>query len=411
MADPTLRPNNVAVLVRLMANDTDLAAPNPVTDAIPVEIDSLTRNSPWTTEQSNEATGTYVGGAPLVVGQPATVGFRSRLKGAGAGVAYTALVKPPLHAAIQACGWRGQFRAAIASALVSAGTSGTATLANTFPATNRALNGVPLQITAGVGVGGRPLVIDYDATRLALLSDNFDPPLDATTSIGMPAHWSYAGTSPVDAAARAVDHPMVIVYIYRDGVLWKYTHCRGLLTADGATAKPGYGAFTFSGIFAGREDAAVPATLVVANHLAPTLVQGSARLPAVLLNRRPIAISTWSLDAGTQTTSPADPNTTYGFGAGEISERIPLLKLDPLATQVATRDVITDIGVGSTYQAVLRHGSQAGNSWSLTLPRVQPVAEEDGTRDKLLSEQLQLQALSAGRDAVGRDSDRILAFW
>ena len=83
--DQTIRPANVAVLLKLETTSGTDASPDPTVDAIPVESDSVTYNSPWTQEQSNEATGSLVTGAPMIIGQAATIGFRSRIKGAGVG--------------------------------------------------------------------------------------------------------------------------------------------------------------------------------------------------------------------------------------------------------------------------------------------------------------------------------------
>lgn len=412
MADEyTIRTSNVAILVKLETTPGVDANPDPAVDAIPFEVDSLNRNSPFTTEASNEATGSDVASAPLVIGQPATIGWRSRIKGAGAGAVYTSSVKPPLHAAFQASGWRGQFQAAIAAALATAGSTTSATLPAGFPATARALIGMPLIIGAGVGAGSTPTIIEYSAARLATLADIFGTALDATTSLSMPANWTYAGTSPADASARITDQPTATIYEYRDGILRKYFGCRGVLTLDGRTARPGFGAFSFSGIFGGKSDASVPANIAIAGHLAPTLVQGSSLSNAVNLNRKPLSISTWSLDAGAQVTSSEDPNTPSGFGKGQIGGRAPQLKVDPLATLVANRDTLASISSGALASAVFRHGSQTGNRWSLALPTLQTITEEDGVRETNMSEQITLQALSAGKDAYVRDLDRVLCFY
>jgi len=408
--DQTIRPANVAVLLKLETTEGVEAAPDPMTDALPVEADSVSYNTPWTQEASNEATGSLVAGAPLIIGQAATVSFRSRIKGAGAGVAYTATTKPPHHQALQACGWRGQFQAAIATALAAAGTAASLTANASFPAIARALIGVPLMITAGAGAGATPIVTEYTAGRVATLSDSFTPPLDATTSAAVPANWSYASTSPSSPTARAADQPSATIYVYEDGVLWRFIGCRGTLGLEGQSARPGYGTFSFTGIFAGRVDAPIPANLAVAGHSAPVLTQGTGASAALLLNRKPLAVSRWSLEAGSQLETPDDPNTPYGFGTSQIVDRTPMLKLDPLATLVANRDTITDIGNGVTMTAVLRHGSQAGNRWSLTVPQAQPVEAAPGSRGKLRSEDMSLQCRSPGRDAYGRDTDRVLTF-
>ncbi|WP_380873595.1 hypothetical protein ACFB49_42530 [Sphingomonas sp. DBB INV C78] len=409
--DQTIRPANVAVLFKLETTEGVDASPSPTADAIPVEADSIEYNSPWTQEQSNEATGSLVAGAPLIIGQAATISFRSRRKGAGAGVTYSSTVKPPLHQVYQACGKRGLFTAAIAAALATAGGATSVTLPASFPATAKALMGMPLVIGAGVGVGRIPHVIDYTAGRVATLSENFSTPLDATTSISLPANWTYAGTSPRDAAARATDHPSGTIYIYEDGTLLKFVGCRGVMTGDGQSARPGYDAFQFTGVYAGKTDTALPSNLVVANHSAPVLVQGSEISPAVLLNRKPLPISTWSWENGGDIEVPEDPNTSYGFGPGVIAGRVPLLRLDPLATLVAVRDSIADIGAGLEMSAVLRAGSVAGNRWSQVHPLAQKVEAAPGRRGNLRSEQLVLQAKSAGLDAQTRDSESILAFY
>lgn len=409
--DQTIRPANVAVLLKLEATEAVDAAPDLTLDALPVEADSVSYNSPWTQEASNEATGSLVAGAPLIIGQAATVSFRSRIKGAGNGVTYSSTVKPPLHQALQASGWRGQFQAAIAAAAATAGTATSVTLGASFPAIARALIGIPLVISAGAGNGAQPLVTEYTSGKVATLGDTFNPPLDATSQVAVPANWSYAQTSPSDAAARATDQPSATIYIYEDGILLKFVGCRGVATLDGRTARPGFGAFAFTGIYAGKTDAPVPTNLVIANHSAPVLAQGSAKSPAVLINRKPLAISTWTLDPGSQLETPEDPNTPYGFGTSQIVDRTPTLRVDPLATLVANRDTITDIGNGVTMPAVLRHGSVAGNRWTLVAPLGQPVTADPGTRGKLRSEDMTLQLRSLGRDAVTRDTDRILAFY
>lgn len=411
MADQLIRPANVAVLLKLETIEAVDAMPDPTVDGVPVEADSVTYNAPWTTEASTEATGSLVTGAPLIVGQAATVSFRSRIKGAGVGATYSSTIKPPLHQALQSCGWRGQFQAAIATALATAGSTTSATLAAAFPAITRALVGMPLIVTAGLGVGATPLVVDYTSARVATFGDEFGTALDVTSSLALPANWTYASTSPSDADARATDQPSATIYIYEDGTLLKFVGCRGIVNLDGTNAHPGYGGLSFTGIYAGKTDAAVPTNLVVANHSAPVLVQGTSTSRALLVNRKPLAISRWSLDAGSQIENTEDPNTTYGFGSGQIVDRTPQLKIDPYATLVANRDTIADIGNGVTMSAVLRHGSQVGNRWSLTLPLAQPVDAAPGTRGKLRSEEMTLQARSLGRDAVTRDTDRILCFY
>lgn len=410
MADPTQRSAFIAVGIRLMADENDTALPDPATDFIGIELDGITRGSPFTTEQSNEATGSMVAGAAQVIGQAASFAFRSRIRGAGAGVVYTSTVKPPLHAALSACGKRAQFQAAIAAAALTAGSATSGTLANTAPATAGAVVGMPLVLSSGANSGRTPMVLGYTSGRVATLSETFDTPL-TTESAGIPANWTYAGTSPADAAAKATDQPMAVIAFYRDGVLFKYTHCRGVVNLDGRAARPGFGAFNFTGIFAGKVDAAMPSLAALKQHAPPNLAKGSDASSVAIMNRKPLSLSTWSLNDGATVTSSEDPNTTIGFGAGEIGLRTPVLTVDPLATLVANRDVLAQISTGAVVPASFRYGSQAGNRWALTIPAAQVTGESDTQRDNLVGEQITAQATSPGKDAYLRDTDSVLCFF
>ncbi|WP_010545215.1 hypothetical protein [Sphingomonas elodea] len=410
MGDVTQRSAFIAVGIRLMADENDTALPDPSTDFIGIELDGITRGSPFTQEQSNEATGSMVSGAAQVIGQAATFAFRSRIRGAGAGVTYTSTVKPPLHAALSACGKRAQFQAAVAAAAITAGTATSATLATSFPATAGALVGMPLLFTSGANSGRSPLITGYTAGRLATLSETFDTPL-TTEAAAIPANWTYSGTSPADATAKATDQPMAVIAFYRDGVLFKYTHCRGVVNLDGRAARPGFAAFNFTGIFAGKSDAAMPSLAALKQHAAPNLAKGTDASSVAIMNRKPLSLSTWSFNDGANVTSSEDPNTAIGFGAGEIGQRTPVLTVDPLATLVATRDVLAQIAAGAVVPASFRYGTQAGNRWALTIPAAQVTGESDTQRDNLVGEQITAQAISLGKDAYARDTDSILTFY
>ncbi|GAA0745177.1 hypothetical protein CA233_19180 [Sphingomonas sp. ABOLD] len=412
MSDPTQRSAFIAVGIRLMADDNDTALPDPATDFIGIELDGITRGSPFTTEQSNEATGSLVSGAAQVIGQAASFAFTSRIRGAGPGVVYTSTVKPPLHAALSACGKRAQFQAAVAAAALTAGSATSATLANGAPATAGALVGMPLILSGGTANNGRlPMVTGYSAGRVATLSETFDTPLTTGESAAIPANWTYSGTTPADATAKATDQPLAVIAFYRDGVLFKYTHCRGVVNLNGRSARPGFAAFSFAGIFAGKTDAAVPSLAALKQHAPPNLARGTDASNVAIFNRKPVSISTWSFNDGANVTSSEDPNTNIGFGAGEIGQRTPVLTIDPLATLVANRDVLAQISTGALVPASFRYGTQAGNRWALTIPVAQVTGESDTQRDNLVGEQITAQAISQGKDAYLRDTDSILCFY
>lgn len=407
--DQTIRPANSAMLFKLETTEGVDASPTS-DDAFPFEADGYSYNTPFTEETSNEATGSLVSGAPLVIGQPAEVTIRFRMKGAK--VPYTASAKPPHHQLLSACGLKGVFMAAIAAAALTAGSANSATLGTGFGTTAQMYRGMPLLLSGGPGAGRTSLIADYSTGKVATLVDTFGEPLDSTTQAAIPANWTYAPTSPADAAARVTDHPSGTLYLYEDGVLLKFVGCRGIVSEwGGETAKAGFMSVKLMGVFAGRTDAAVPAVTVPA-HIAPVLVQGVGGVdPAFLVNRKGLPIDSWSIELQSEQESPADPNTNYGFGPSIIGKRTPRLQCDPKATLVATRDILAEITASSVYNAAIRAMGSAQNRWAITLPQAQPAQVTPGTSGSLRTEQQRYALTTPGKDNNGRDGDFVLAFW
>lgn len=410
--DPIIRPQNGLLLIGLQSAEGVAATLDPTLHAVPFVNGSFRKGVPFGAEDVNEVTGTLVGSAPLIVGQEVQFSFQTMIKGAGNGVAYTSTVKPPLHAALSACGKRGQFTAAIAAAALTAGTTTTATLGTGYAATDDAYLGMPLILTGGTGAGMIPFVADYTAGRLATLTSASAVALSTATSAELPANWSYAGTSPRDVGSRATDHPCATVRYYEDGNLYEWVDVRGFVDLEGQTARAGMANFTMSGTFNGSSQVAIPANAVVALHSAPTLQKGSASGHSVaVVNRKELAISRWALQNGGGLETIVDPNTPYGFGAGQVAGRSPTFTADPYRTLISTRDAIAEIQAANAYSGALRFGTQVGNRWGLTLPKIQPVGAEDGMRGNLRSDDMSWRALSEGRDSSLRDTDSIITFF
>ncbi|ARR54557.1 hypothetical protein HY78_14520 [Rhizorhabdus wittichii DC-6] len=409
MSDEVIRITNVAMLLKIETTEGVDAAPGAV-DAFPFEKDGYTYNLPFVSEESNEATGDMIAGAPLIVGQPARVSIRVRLKGANA--AYTSSVKPPHHALLAIAGLRPLFTAAVVAGALTAGTTTSATLANTFSATTRAYLGMPL-ILSGAEAGAVPLITEYTSGRVATLADEFSAELDETTSAAIPANYTYAGTSPNDGADRITDNPSGTLYLYEDGTLHKFFACRAMLdelTAN--SSKPGFATFQLVGIYGGKFDASIPDGISLPAHSAPTLVKGLAGVSdAFSVNRRKLPISTFSYKMAADLDSPEDPNTPQGYGAGVIGGRVPSITCDPLSTLVATRDTLGQMEAGSQYPGAVRFKGAASNRMSITFPKLQMSENQPGTRQKLRSDQLGYRALNSGRDAQDRATDVIICFY
>lgn len=409
MPDAPLRIANVAMLLKVETTEGTDAAPT-AADAFPFETDGYSYNYPYRNEDSNEANGSLAAGAPLIVGQPADISIRVRLKGANA--TYSASVKPPHHALFTIAGMRGVFTAAVAAAALTAGSTSSATLGTGYATTAQQYRGMPLILSVGPGAGQMPYVSDYTAGKLATLTDLFGTALSTATLAALPANWTYAPTSPAGAAARATDHPSGTLYIYEDGTLHKFLGCRAVMSDLNAdTAKPGFATFRLTGVYGGKSDAAIPSGIALPGQLAPTLVQGPGNSsPALLVNRVGLPISRLGLSTNGQIDSPEDPNTNFGFGSGQIGGRKGILTVDPLATLLATRDALAAIAAGSQFSAVARFGTVAGNRIGLTMPLLTQVDAQPGLRGRFRSEELTYQTLTPGQDANTRDGDFILCF-
>lgn len=405
-----IRHGNVAMRFKLETTEGVDSTPA-AEDAFPFEVDSVEYNGPYRAEGSQEANGSLEASAPLIIGQPATISFRVRMKGAGAGTTYSSSIRPPHHALLAACGWRGLFTAAVASTALASGTTSAATLASPYAATAQLYRGQPLVLSGGSSGGRTVQIASYTAGRVATLTDLFGTALDATVSAALPANWTYAPTSPADATARATDHPSGTLYIYEDGVLRRFGGLRGSVDFAGETARPGFMTFNFTGIYLGKSDVARPFDTVPQNK-APTLNMGTGGVnTTVLMNRLGMAIRNWALMGNQQLEVSDNPNTALGFGAADIARRDTMLTLDPNDTLVATRNVIGEIESGSVYPSVIRCGTVAGNRWSLTVPAAEPVEVTPGRRGIFRTEELTLKAGNPGSDSATRDGSTVLCFY
>lgn len=411
MTDPTIRVVNSLMMLKLQSSEGVPVACNPAQDAFPFEIDSVEFSYPFAAEDTNEVTGSFVKAAPTIIGQPFTAKFKARMKGIGAGLTYSATVKPPHHALLQACGMRGNFQAAIPAIACTAGSSTSATLGNSFAATLQALRYQRLILSGGVGAGAHPVVIDYTAGRVATLSDSFTTPLDTTTQASVNANWTYVCTSPVDLAARLTDQPPASWEYYEDGIKYSGYDMRGSVAMDGSNAKAGFFTFTMKGIWGGQVDAALPTGAVYPQHGAPVLTQGTGVSGGFIVNRKPLPISTWAIGGVPEVETLDDPNSPYGFTGGIISGiRGPELTFDPLKTQLATRNHLAEFVGGGEQSAVIRCGTVSGNRWAISGAAGVPSKLDPGKRGNNRSENFALQFLNKSRDNLGRDGDWGLCF-
>ncbi|GER00924.1 hypothetical protein JCM17845_15470 [Iodidimonas gelatinilytica] len=370
------------------------AAPAATTDAIPIEQDGFSKTSGFRVEDVTEVTGSLDAGEPLVVGEPATISFRTRVRGAGK--TYTDTIKPVLGRLLEVCGWKEKFTEAIADEALVSGTAIDATLGASFSAVAQAYRGMPL-ILSGAGVAGRtPIILDYNDAKVATLSESFETALGTSNGSSIPANYRYSPFTDDDA------DPMKIgtAYIYEDGHLYRYLDCRGDFTLEVTSGGVGFFTFTLTGVFAGRTEPGMPNDAVFGGAPTPFFRQGVNPSPAFLIDRGLAAVSRVTLTGGNTVASPPDPNSLQGFGAAIVNGRDVRLTIDPQTTDLATRDTLSDLEAQRKQPVAIQWGLVAGSRIYLSIPQGKIVGRDESESDGLQAEQLTVDATGTAGAAV-----------
>jgi len=380
--------------------------------SIPFEAGSWSNGQATRAEGSTEVAYGLEAGAPIIIGQSVPISFSFQLKGRGPGLTYTAETPPPHDAVLRVAGLRPLFSAAFTEP-VTAGTTTSATMSGTFPEVAGVYRGFPFACTAGPNAGRLLLASDYSAARVVTFADRLTTAFTTESAISLLPSFTYAGTSPVDAAAYAVDHPLASVHYLMGGKRRRFVNVRGSISMTGSSSGPGIATFNGFGTYVAEEDAAFPLEqLSFATHSAPVLLQGANTNDAFLINRRPLAISNFTLSMNQNVAAPEDPNSLNGFDSPIIGGRDSQFSCDPLQSFVATRNTLADIDARTRYTGLVRAGYTQGNRWAITMPLMQPVDRPDGSdRANAKTEALQLKLLNPGPIAANRDGSFVLSFY
>ncbi|WP_165063937.1 hypothetical protein [Paludisphaera rhizosphaerae] len=380
-----LRTRNAVLLAKIESTEGVDAAPAGSTDAVKVENLQLAPNTRLVT--TNEHTGSLDGSAPLVGGTNVQVSFRTYLKGSGA-----AATPPEIGKLFKASGWAEQITAAAVpvapEALASGASPSAATLGASASSTAQAYRGMPVAFTGAVQ--GNSVVADYSAAKLAGLTDTLGGNLTTTTSYQIPANVLYRPAS--------VSIPSLTLYAYRDGLLYKMTGCRGTGVITMPSGEAPYVDWTFTGMLASKEDAAVPAAAFV-NTVVPVYKNSAFKV-----DRRAEAIQQFTLDMGNQIVMPDNPNAKEAFDYAIITARQTAGSLNPQETLIADRDYFLDYRDGVRRQVHARVGTGVGNRIAVTVPAAQFSGYAPGDRDGL-------DVVELGFVAPDADAGAFVCFW
>lgn len=278
---------------------------------------------------------------------------------AGSGTAGT---EPKWGRLMEACAFKQVVTAAPIGVptAAAAGTTTTVTLPDApFSGDDQAYRYMPLALSGNPALPVTTFVSDFDgATGVATLVDQFGSALDVNTLCQIPAHVLY------EPHSVQADIPALTFWYYEDGTLTKLFDARGTVQIEIPTGGVGRLNFTFTASPVPDEDIRQDAELPSVSYATPTApVFRAGRMD---IERKPAAISSFSLDSGNEVFQNPDPAAPEGFGTAIISGRRITASLDPEETLVATRNIVKDMRDGTKRLLHLRYGNAPGNRIGLT---------------------------------------------
>lgn len=198
-----------------------------------------------------------------------------------------------------------------------------------------------------------------------------------------------AAYNPISAAFESVT-----IYAYRNGILYKFSGCRGNVKITMAAKKIPEMNYTFTGKYVAVSDAAMPTTPDYSGFLTP-----KASIPtwtgALTVNAYAALVSAFDFDVGNL--------VQHGFWINQesldIMDRKPKGSITMQSTLIATNDVYTLVRNATLMVFTLTHGTIAGNKVKLDAPKMQLVDVNEVEFEGQLANQLTTAFMpNAGND-------------
>ncbi|MGE0715648.1 MAG: hypothetical protein AB7P02_09405 [Alphaproteobacteria bacterium] len=387
-----MRTRRGTILAKIESTEGVDAAPA-AGDAILAENLRLTFDPGLVT--TNEMTGSLDPEAPIVGGLKASVTFDVYLKGSG-----SAGTAPEFGPLFKACGWQEVVTGAAIGAptTASAGTTGTVTLGTSATTTAQAYRGMPIVLSGNPATPAATFITNYTSGKVATLARNFSPALTTATLWQIPANVLYRPTSD-DSLIKSVS-----MYFYMDGVLVKMLGSRGTFVITHVAGQPAKIAFTFTGMYGGKTDAAVVAGTFDATRPPIWRDPNGDASGHFSIGKVEAALRQFVFTNGNQNVYPDNPNEAEGFQPTVIASRRMTGSMDPLATLVATRNLMDDFRNGTQRLVHSRIGTVAGNRIGLTIPLAHPENYTPGDREGLATEEVPFFC-------AGKDAGAFMCFW
>ena len=378
MASPYVRRSNAVVAVRAETTPGvdafGAAGPNPATDFLRADIGV---NLEQQQIANPETTGSLDASPPIPGGTRGRVTLTCVLRGSG-----TPAVPPRWGRLMPACTWEEVVNAVgVAATAATVGGADRVTLPAPYVAADQAYRGLPAVLAGNPAGPFLTLVSDYTA-RVARFVHGFTPPLDTATTVAIPPHVLYRPSS--DPAAQNT----VTVYVYIDGLAWRFPGCAGSWDLDLTTGGIGQIRFSLQGQYAGIGPVPVPTGLVFDDLQPPVFRDGVCRL-----NRQKARVSRFTLSGGVQLFDPENPEAPEGYDASTATGRQAGGSMDPLMSVAETVARTEDFRNGVVQSVGAALGVTPGNRFGFVVPRAQLTGSSPTNRNNLMAEQLPFSAV------------------
>ncbi|AHJ63249.1 Hypothetical protein GbCGDNIH3_7059 [Granulibacter bethesdensis] len=343
-------------------------SPSASTDFLRAEVDiAFNQNQ----VQNPEFTGSLDASPALPGGTRVTVTLTCLLKGSG-----SVSTAPQWGKLMRACGFLETVNAGIAAAVASDGDQTSFIPGSGFSKTDNVYLGQPFLLSLpGSAMDALTVANSSGGTGLVVPSQNYPGFVKGTTTAALLPNITYRPIVDPDAI------PSLTIYVYMDGIRYKFTGARGNMTLDMQTAGIGTLKFTMNAQYSPSDQAPIPSGIVFDAPQPPIFRNGIARA-----GRKQIRIARFSFDGGLTVVNPDNPEAGEGFDPAEITVRASTGSIDPLMSITDTAVRIADFKAGNRTSIAIGTGSVAGNMFGITVPAAQFTGVTFQNRNDLMAE-------------------------
>ena len=327
-------------------------------------------------EQTGEVTRALDDAAQIAGGGIAPGTFGAVLHGSGTGG-----TAPELGSVLQGCGLSETLLAADVADTAQAGAAGSITLAAGDVSADDDFIGNTIEITGGTGVLGEKRVItdSVASTDVCSVHPDWTTPPDVTTTYKIRASALYV------PASTSLKNLSLDLYKHNTGagndILEQILGAAGNGSFTFPNRKIARASFNFQGKFVAPTDVSDPGVATYDTTKPPPIKSALWYLDGVVVKPREM-----SVDLGNQVSSADDPADAFGVDVAGIVSRKISGRINPPLTNVATRDVLTDLIAGNEKKCWLSWGGTDGNRISVYMPTLRYTGREDADVDGFASE-------------------------